>query len=171
MATRPALPPREARGRDSAVEAPHLRLPTEGGGQQHDELDTAETTDEVLVAQSGDQPIGDFQMVQQMIADSATEIAMARLLVLNAAWETDQGLDPREKVSMVKVAAAETLGRVADRALQMYGGLGFCKDGPIERIYRDCRVLRIFDGTSEIHRGVIAPGLLKRGPAVLTPAG
>ena len=118
-----------------------------------------------------DQPIGDFQMVQQMIADSATEIAMARLLVLNAAWETDQGLDPREKVSMVKVAAAETLGRVADRALQMYGGLGFCKDGPIERIYRDCRVLRIFDGTSEIHRGVIARGLLKRGPAVLTPAG
>ena len=109
------------------------------------------------------QPIGDFQMVQTMLADSAMELNAAALMVLNTAWELDQKRDPREKVSMVKVYAAETLGRIADRAVQLFGGMGFCKDLPIERIYRDCRVLRIYDGTSEIHRGVVARGLLKNG--------
>ncbi len=108
-------------------------------------------------------PIGEFQMVQQMLADMATEIQAARLLVLNAAWEIDQGRDSREKVSMVKVYAAETMNRVADRAVQIFGGMGFCKDLMIERVYRDCRVLRIYDGTSEIHRGIIARSLLRKG--------
>ena len=107
--------------------------------------------------------IGEFQMVQTMLADSAMDLNAATLMVLNTAWELDQGRDPREKVSMVKVCAAETLGRIADRAVQLFGGMGFCKDLPIERIYRDCRVLRIYDGTSEIHRGVVARGLLKNG--------
>ena len=83
-------------------------------------------------------PIGDFQMIQALLADSAIDIASARLLCLEAAWETDQGLDPREKVSMVKVLSSEMLGRVADRAVQVFGGLGYCKDLPVERIYRDC---------------------------------
>ena len=100
-----------------------------------------------------------------MIADSAMEISMARLLVLQTAWAIDQGQDAREHISMVKVQAAEVLGRVADRAVQIHGGSGFCKDLPIERFYRDARVFRIYDGTSEIHRTVIAKSLLKPGGA------
>jgi acyl-CoA dehydrogenase len=113
--------------------------------------------------------IGQFQMVQSMLSDSAIEINAARMMVLNAAWEIDQGLEPREKISMVKVYAAEMACRVADRAIQIHGGLGFSKDLPIERLYRDLRVARIYDGTSEIHRGIIARGLLDKGIDILTP--
>lgn len=116
-------------------------------------------------------PIGSFQMIQAQLADSAIEVASARLLGLEAAWDIDNGLDPREKVSMVKVYASEVLGRVADRAVQVFGGLGYCKDLPIERIYRDCRVMRIYDGTSEIHRSLIAKGLLRAGAAAVVPTG
>ena len=116
-------------------------------------------------------PIGEFQMIQSQLADSAIDIATARLLGLETAWDIDQGLDPREKVSMVKVFAAEMLGRVADRAVQIFGGLGYCKDMPIERIYRDCRVMRIYDGTSEIHRIQIAKGLLRYGAAAVVRGG
>lgn len=108
-------------------------------------------------------PIGDYQMIQQHLADMATEIYAARMMVLNSAWQIDQGIDCRDKVSMVKVFAAEMMGRAADRALQIFGGMGFCKEMPIERIYRDCRVLRIYDGTSEVHRMLIARSLLKNG--------
>jgi acyl-CoA dehydrogenase len=107
--------------------------------------------------------IGDFQMVQQMIADSVIEINAARWMVYQAAWLLDQGQDAREQIAMVKVHAAETLGRVVDRAVQLFGGMGFCKELPIERYYRDSRIYRIFDGTSEIHRGVIAKSALKKG--------
>ncbi|RBO53982.1 acyl-CoA dehydrogenase [Rhodovulum sp. BSW8] len=109
------------------------------------------------------QPIGEFQMVQQMIADSAMEIFATRMMVLNTAWEIDQGMDPRDKVSMVKVQASEMLGRVADRGIQVFGGYGFTKELPLERIYRDARVTRIYDGTSEIHRMLIARSVIKRG--------
>ena len=108
-------------------------------------------------------PIGEFQMIQQMLADSAIEINAARLMVLHAASEIDQGHDPRERISMVKAYASETLGRVADRAVQIFGGLGYCKDLPIERLYRDARIFRIFDGTSEVHRMVVARAMLKHG--------
>ena len=107
--------------------------------------------------------IGDFQMVQQMLADSVIEINAARWMVYHAAWMLDQGLDAREQIAMVKVHAAETLGRVVDRAVQVFGGMGFCKELPIERYYRDARIYRIFDGTSEIHRGGIAKSALKKG--------
>jgi len=109
------------------------------------------------------QRIGDFQMVQQMLADSVIEINAARWMVYHAAWMLDQGLDAREQIAMVKVHAAETLGRVVDRAVQVFGGMGFCKELPIERYYRDARIYRIFDGTSEIHRGVIAKSAMKKG--------
>ncbi len=112
------------------------------------------------------QPIGHFQMIQQMIADSVIDINGARLLVLRAAWEIDQGRDGRDWISMAKVEAAETLGRVADRAVQIFGGMGYCAELPIERLYRDSRIYRIFDGTSEIHRGVIARSALKNGAPV-----
>ena len=108
-------------------------------------------------------PIGQFQMVQQMLADMATEIFATRMMVLNTAWEVDQGRDPRDKVSMVKLFASEMMGRVADRGLQIFGGMGYAKEMPLERIYRDCRVLRIYDGTSEIHRMLIARHILEHG--------
>ncbi len=114
-------------------------------------------------------PIGDFQMVQQMLADSAIEIEAARLMVLRTAFEIDRGGKSRERISMVKVHAAETLGRVADRAVQVFGGLGYCKDWAIERLYRDARIFRIYDGTSEIHRTVVARGLLKHGAVLFDP--
>jgi acyl-CoA dehydrogenase len=107
--------------------------------------------------------IGEFQFIQQLIADSVIEINAARLMVLRAAWDIDQGKDARDWISMVKVEASETLGRVVDRAVQIFGGMGFCKDLPIERYYRDARVYRIFDGTSEIHRGLVARAALKKG--------
>ena len=111
-------------------------------------------------------PIAQFQMVQQMLADSIIEINAARLMVLRAAWMIDAGLDARDAISMVKVLAAETLGRVVDRGVQVFGGMGYCKELAIERYYRDARVYRIFDGTSEIHRSVLARSLHKHGAAL-----
>lgn len=110
--------------------------------------------------------IGDFQMIQQMIADSVIDVNAARGLVLRAAWEIDQGRDGRDLIAMVKVHAAETVNRVADRAVQVFGGMGFCKDLSIERYYRDTRVTRIYDGASEIHRMVIARDALEHGSAL-----
>jgi acyl-CoA dehydrogenase len=124
-------------------------------------------TDYAVERRQFGQPIGEFQMVQQMLADSAIEINAARLLVLQAADDIDRGLDARERISMVKVFAAEMLGRVADRAVQVFGGMGYAKGLPIERFYRDARVQRIFDGTSEIHRCVVARSMLKHGAARL----
>lgn len=126
---------------------------------------------EQMAAHAGDrrqfgQRIGDFQMVQQMLADSVIEVNAARLMVLQTAVMLDEGRDARDAIAMVKVHAAETLGRVVDRAVQVFGGMGFCKELPIERHYRDARIYRIFDGTSEIHRGVIARSVLKKGAAM-----
>jgi acyl-CoA dehydrogenase len=106
------------------------------------------------------QTIGNFQMIQQMLADSAIEINCARLALYQAAWLIDQGNEARSQISAVKIQAAEVLGRVADRAVQIFGGSGFAKGTPIERLYRDARIYRIFDGTSEIHRSVVARQLL-----------
>lgn len=110
--------------------------------------------------------IGEFQLIQQMLADSAIEIRAARWMVWDAANDIDHGKDPREKISMVKIYASEMLGRVADRAVQVYGGMGYCADLPIERLYRDARIFRIFDGTSEIHRTVVARSVRKVGEAL-----
>ena len=113
--------------------------------------------------------IGEFQMVQQMLADSAMEINAARAALWQCAWELDSGMDPRTKISALKVQGAETLGRVVDRAVQIFGGMGFSKDLPIERYYRDARIYRIFDGASEIHRSVIAKSMLKGGTEIFDP--
>jgi len=109
-------------------------------------------------------PIGEFQMIQKMLADSAMEIKAARLALYATACSIDLGNEAREEISMVKVQASETLGRVVDRAVQIFGGSGYAKGLPIERYYRDARIYRIFDGTSEIHRTVIAKALLKGAP-------
>ena len=105
--------------------------------------------------------IDQFQMIQKMLSDSAIEINSARLALLQTAWEADHDRDVSARISMIKVQASETVCRVADRAVQIYGGLGYCSDLPIERYYRDARIYRIFDGTSEIHRTVIARAISK----------
>ena len=113
--------------------------------------------------------IGDFQMIQAMLADSAVEINAARLALLQTAWMIDQGNEARAQISAVKLQASETLGRVADRAVQIFGGSGYSKDLAIERYYRDARIYRIYDGTSEIHRSVIARGLLDGNDGLYGP--
>ena len=106
-------------------------------------------------------PIGEFQMIQHMLADSAMEINACRLALWQTASRIDAGEEARGAISMLKVQASEMLGRVVDRAVQIYGGAGYCCDLPIERYYRDARIARIYDGTSEIHRMVMARQMMK----------
>ena len=103
--------------------------------------------------------IGDFQMVQKMLADSVIEINAARWMVYQAAWMLDQGLDAREQIAMVKVHAAETLGRVVDRAVQIFGGMGYMRESLVERLYRDNRIASIGGGTYEIMNEIIGKQL------------
>ena len=105
--------------------------------------------------------IGEFQMIQHMLADSAMEINACRLALWQTASRIDAGEEARGAISMLKVQASEMLGRVVDRAVQIYGGAGYCCDLPIERYYRDARIARIYDGTSEIHRMVMARQMMK----------
>ena len=106
-------------------------------------------------------PIGDFQMIQQMIADSAMEIYATRSMVLDCASDIDRGRDPRDKVSMVKVYASEMLGRVADRGIQVFGGYGFTRDFPVERMMRDAKITQIYEGTNEVQRMVIGTAVTR----------
>jgi acyl-CoA dehydrogenase len=117
------------------------------------------------------QPIGDFQMVQQMLADSAIEINATRTALWHCAADIDAGGDPRAKISALKVQGAEMLGRVVDRSMQIFGGMGFSKALPIERYYRDARIYRIFDGASEVHRSVVARAMLKGDLSLFDPWG
>lgn len=107
------------------------------------------------------QPIGRFQGVAFQLADSITEIDAADLLTLAAAWRIDQGLPADRQVAQAKLYSSEMLARVTDRAIQVYGGIGLMDDLPLERLWRDARVERIWDGTSEIQRHIIARDLLR----------
>jgi acyl-CoA dehydrogenase len=107
------------------------------------------------------QAIGKFQGVSFQLADSVTEIDAADYLTLAAAWRLDQGLAANREISQAKLYASEMLGRVADRALQIFGGMGLMEDLPLERLWRDARVERIWDGTSEIQRHIISRELLR----------
>ena len=111
-------------------------------------------------------PIGNFQMIQQMLADSAMEINGTRLALWHTASRIDAGEEVRGSISMLKVQAAEMLGHVVDRAVQIFGGAGYCRDLPIERYYRDARIYRIYDGTSEIHRAVLAKQMMRGDTSV-----
>ena len=108
----------------------------------------------------------EHQGIGWMLADSATELYAARLMTYRTAWEEDAGRsDPKElhtKASMCKLYASEMVGRVADRAVQIFGGRGYCADFAAERLYRDVRVDRIWEGTSEIMRSIIVNGVMKR---------
>jgi len=105
-------------------------------------------------------PIAEQQAVQWMIADSATEIEAARGLVYRAAWAKDRGDRVTRECSMAKLYATEMAGRVADRAVQVFGGMGYMRDNIAERYFRDLRVYRLYEGTSEIQRLVIARQIL-----------
>jgi acyl-CoA dehydrogenase len=107
------------------------------------------------------QSIGRFQGVSFQLADSALEIEAAQLLTLQAASRADAGTLTDMDVAMAKLAATETLGRVTDRAVQVFGGMGLVREYQIERWWRDARVERIWDGTSEIQRHIISRGLLR----------
>jgi len=101
------------------------------------------------------------QAIQWMLADSAVEIHATRLMVYDAAWKLDRGTRVSAEAAMVKVYASEMANRVVDRVVQIFGGLAYMKGSPVERAYRDARILRIYEGTSEVQRMVIAEGLLK----------
>jgi acyl-CoA dehydrogenase len=101
-------------------------------------------------------PIGKYQAVQWMLADSAVEIEAARWMTYRLAWLCDQGEEPMRESSMVKLYNTEMVNRVADRAVQIFGGMGYLAEGPVERIFRFVRMLRIVEGTSAIQRLVIA---------------
>ena len=107
------------------------------------------------------QTIGRFQGVGFKLADMATELAAAELLVLMAAWKLDQGSAMDQDFAMAKLYATEMLARVTDQTLQIYGGMGLMEELPIERLWRDARVERIWDGTSEIQRHIISRALLR----------
>lgn len=106
-------------------------------------------------------PIAERQAIQWQIADSAVEIEAARWLVLNAAFTLDQGEDNRHLASMAKLYGANMGNRVVDRVMQIHGGMGYTRELPIERWYREARLWRIYDGTDEIQRIIIARNLLK----------
>ncbi len=107
------------------------------------------------------QTIGRFQGTSFKLADMATEIAAAEFLTLHAAWKLGQGAMTDQDAAMAKLYASEMLGRVTDHAVQIYGGMGLMEDLPLERLWRDARVERIWDGTSEIQRHIISRALLR----------
>jgi acyl-CoA dehydrogenase len=109
----------------------------------------------------GGHPIGEYQLVQAMLADSHTEYLAARSLVLDAATQYDAGTDRRLAPSAAKYFASEAVGRIADRAVQIHGGSGYIRGIPVERLYRDVRLFRIYEGTSQIQQLVIARELLR----------
>ena len=105
-------------------------------------------------------PIAANQGIQWPLADAATEIHAARLMVYDAAARLDRGERVTDRAAMTKLFATEMLGRVADMAVQVHGGMGYMRELWIERAYRDARIYRIYEGTSEIQRVVIASALL-----------
>src|SRR5271155_6255810 len=120
-----------------------------------------ESVNYAATATQGGTPIGNFQLVQAMLADQQTGVMAGRALVRDAArlWLTEQ--DRRIAPSAAKVFCTEMAGKVADLAVQIHGGSGYMREVPVERIYRDVRVLRLYEGTSEIQRLIIGSNLVK----------
>lgn len=108
--------------------------------------------------------LAEHQGVGFMLADNEIDLHLSRLTTWQAAWKLDQGDQARDETSMSKVFCSEALGRVVDRSMQILGSIGITRDTVIERIYRDIRPFRIYDGPSEIHRYVLARRLVARGP-------
>jgi acyl-CoA dehydrogenase len=108
-----------------------------------------------------DQPIGEFQLVQAMLADSQAELYAARCMVIDAARRRDEGRSVSTEAACAKLFASEMCGRVADRAVQIFGGAGYMAEYGIERFYRDVRLFRIYEGTSQIQQIVIARNMMR----------
>jgi len=106
-------------------------------------------------------PIGSNQAIQWMLADSEVDIHAGRMMVYNAAWKIDTGQRASHEAAVVKLYCSEMVNRVADRCVQVHGGMGYMRELDIERFYRDARILRIYEGTSEVQRMIIADDLLK----------
>lgn len=117
--------------------------------------------DYAKVRHSMGHPIADYQAIQWQIADSYVEIEQVTLLTLYAAWQLETGRDNRNASSVAKLSGGLMANQVVDRVLQIHGGMGYTKELPIERWYREFRLLRIFEGTDEIQRRTIARNLLK----------
>ena len=131
---------------------------------------TAEMTDFAISRRVQGRPISEFGQVQAMLADSLTELFAARSLVYETARAIDAGTDVKvshAQCSMAKLYASEMAGRVADRAVQVFGGRGDMRENVAERLFREVRVERIWEGTSEIQRAIIADQMVKRGPSAL----
>jgi acyl-CoA dehydrogenase len=129
-----------------------------------------EATEFARNRRSGGRPIADYQGIQFPLADSLTELWAARLMTYEVAHGVDAGLDQKvqhAQCSMAKLYASEMANRVADRAVQIFGGRGYMRENVAERFYRELRVDRIWEGTSEIQRVIIARQLLKRGAQTL----
>ncbi|NMO50432.1 acyl-CoA dehydrogenase [Actinoplanes sp. TBRC 11911] len=105
--------------------------------------------------------IGENQAIQWMLADSEVELEAARWLILKAAWTVDQGWDPRHASSMAKLYGAAMVNDVVDRVMQIHGGMGYTRELPIERWYRQVRLMRIYEGTDEMQRLIISRDLLR----------
>jgi acyl-CoA dehydrogenase len=110
-------------------------------------------------------PIAEFQLVQAMLADSQAEMAAARALVIDSAARCDAGTNISMEASCCKMFASEMVGRVADRAVQIFGGAGYMQDSVVERLYRDVRVFRIYEGTTQIQQITIAKHLMRAAAA------
>jgi acyl-CoA dehydrogenase len=112
-----------------------------------------------------EQPIANFQAVQHLLADMAVDVESTRSFTYRVAWMVDQGLKVIKEAAMVKYFASEAYCRVADKAVQIFGGMGYMAEMPIERYYRDARITRIYEGTSEIQKNIIAAQLVRDYPA------
>jgi len=131
---------------------------------------TAEMTAFAATRRVGGHPISEFGLVAGMLADSLTELFAARSLAYETARGIDRGADVKvahAQCSMAKLYCSEMAGRVADRAVQVFGGRGYMRENVAERFYRELRVERIWEGTSEVQRAIIAGQMVKRGPAAL----
>ncbi|WP_033328710.1 acyl-CoA dehydrogenase family protein [Streptomyces yerevanensis] len=113
------------------------------------------------VTRQGGRPIGEFQLVQAMLAESHAEMYAGHAMVLEAARAYDSGEDRRLAPSSTKLFCSEMVGRVADRAVQIHGGMGYMRHIPVERFYRDVRLFRIYEGTSEIQKLIVGRQLLR----------
>ncbi|HAG19449.1 MAG TPA: acyl-CoA dehydrogenase [Pseudomonas sp.] len=107
------------------------------------------------------QPIAEFQLIQSMLADSKAEIYAARCMVLDAARKRDEGLNVSTEASCAKMFATEMCGRVADRGVQIHGGAGYVSEYAIERFYRDVRLFRLYEGTTQIQQVIIARNMIR----------
>jgi alkylation response protein AidB-like acyl-CoA dehydrogenase len=108
------------------------------------------------------QPLAELGMTQKMIADSEIDIEASRGLILRACWELDQGRSGSDSTSIAKTFVSEAVGRIVDRSVQIYGGLGVSEDLPLARIYREVRPFRVYDGPSEVHRWALAKRAARR---------